>query len=186
MPWKYVMPSDAESLQQRELTLGRIAGFWDEFVQRLPFIESHLAGQPQDPAWDLAGWMNQQVHGIHPRLRWEFGHDLGGKYLIITCESAHHLRPIVESVMRRAPQLPNWTFREYRPAHDAEDIPPLVRARTGHIMGTTTVQARMGQYRQVDFVYQSLLAGTNENAALEVARAANDYLLGEDVAHRWG
>ena len=35
-------------------------------------------------------------------------------------------------------------FREYRPAHDAEDIAPLVRARTGHIMGTTTVQARMG------------------------------------------
>ena len=186
MPWKYVMPSDAESMREREATVARIADWWDQFVQRLPEIEAQLAGQPLQPGWDLPAWMSERIHGIHPRLRWEFGQDLGGKYLVITCESAHHLRPMVETIIRRAPQLPNWTFREYRAAQEPEDIPVLVRARTGQIMGTTTVQARMGHYRQIDFVYQSLLAGTNEKAALQVARAANDYLLGEDVANRWG
>jgi hypothetical protein len=48
------------------------------------------------------------------------------------------------------------------------------------------VQARIGHHRQVDFVFQSLLAGTDEAAAMTVARAAMDYLLGEDIAARWG
>jgi hypothetical protein len=183
MPWKYVMPNDVESLQNREATLARIGDFWDRFAHRLADIESRLAGQSE---WDLSAWMNEQLAVVHPRLRWEFGQDLGGRYLVITCETAHHLRPMNESVVRRAPELPNWTFREYRPPQEPEEIPPLVRARTGHLMGTTTVQVRIGHHRRVDFVFQSLLAGTDENAAMTVARAAMDYLLGEDIAVRWG
>jgi hypothetical protein len=98
---------------------------------------------------------------------------------------AHHLRPMVDTIVRRAPQLPNWSFREFRPPREPEEIPPLIRARTGHLMGTTTVQARIGHERRVDFVFQSLLAGQDEQAALTVAQAALDYLIGEDVAVRW-
>ena len=182
MPWKYVMPNDVEALQQRESTVQRIVSFWDEFVRRLPKIEAHLSGQ--EP-WDLPAWMNERVATIHPRLRWEFGHDLGGRYLVITPETAVHLRPMTETIIRRAPEVPGWSFREYRAAQEPEDIPALVKARTGHNMGTTTVQAKIGHHRQIDFVFQSMLAGQNERAALEVARAALDYLIGEDVAQRW-
>lgn len=182
MPWKYVMPSDVEALQQRESTIARMTDWWNEFTKRLPKIEAHLAGQ--DP-WDLPAWMNERITGIHPRLRWEFGQDLGGRYLVITPETAHHLRPMTETLVRRAPELPGWSFREYRAAHEPEDIPALVRARTGYHMGTTTVQAKIGHHRQIDFVFQSLLAGQNEAAAMQVARAGLDYLIGEDVAQRW-
>ena len=182
MPWKYVMPNDVESLQRRESTVQRISAWWDEFVRRVPKIEAHLVGT--EP-WDLPGWMNERIATIHPRLRWEFGQDLGGRYLVITPETAHHLRPMTETVIRRAPEVPGWSFREYRAAQEPEDIPPLVKARTGHNMGTTTVQAKIGHHRRIDFVFQSLLAGQNEAAALQNARAAVDYLLGEDVAQRW-
>jgi hypothetical protein len=183
MPWKYVMPNDVESLQRRESTVQRITAWWDEFVRRLPTVEAHLAGT--DTSWDLPAWMNERLATIHPRLRWEFGQDLGGRYLVITPETAHHLRPMTDTLIRRAPDVPGWSFREYRAAQEPEDIPPLVKARTGHIMGTTTVQAKIGHHRQIDFVFQSLLAGQNEVAALRNARAALEYLIGEDVAQRW-
>src|SRR5262249_27679763 len=149
----------------------------------VPEIEARLDGRSH---WDLAQWINGHLRSIHPRLRWEFGRDLGGRYLVITPEMAHHLRPMTETVLRRAPELPDWSFRQYRPPAEPEEIPPLVRERTGHVMGSTTVQLKMGDHRQVDLVFQSLLGGQNEAAALEVARAAADYLLGEDIVQRWG
>jgi hypothetical protein len=176
------MPNDSASLQYREATVQKISSFWDEFAARRGQIEAHLAGQSPS---DVPAWMNAQLAAIHPRLRWEFGQDLGGRYLVITPEAAHHLRPMNETIIRRAPELAGWSFREYRPAHEPEELPPLVRARTGHLMGSTTVQARMGDYRLLDFVFQSLLAGHDEKAALEVAWAAADYLLGEDIVQRW-
>lgn len=186
MPWKYVMPNDVESLRNREATLGRIGAFWDAFTQRLPQIEACLRGEAD---WDLTAWMDEQVAAIHRRLRWEFSGGLdaagSGVLLVITPESAHHLRPLSDSVIRRAPQLPGWTFREYRPSRPPEQIPHLVRDRTGHNMGSSTVQVRLGDERRVDFIVQSMLALKDEAAALEAARAAVDYLVGGDVVQRW-
>jgi hypothetical protein len=186
MPWKYVMPNDVASLRHREATLGRIAAFWDAFARRLPEVEARLRGEGD---WDLVAWMDEQLAAIHPRLRWEFSggaDDIGGWLLVVSPESAHHLRPLSESVVRRAPQVPGWTFREYRPSRSPEQIPHLVRDRTGHNMGSSTVQVRLGDERRVDFIVQSVLALRDEHAALEAARAAVDYLIGEDVMQRWG
>src|SRR3954452_20494654 len=108
MPWKYVMPNDAVSARHREATVERIGLFWDDFIRRLPEIEARLDGRSH---WDLAQWINGHLRSIHPRLRWEFGRDLGGRYLVITPEMAHHLRPMTETIIRRAPELPDWTFR---------------------------------------------------------------------------
>lgn len=184
MPWKYVMPNDVESLRSREAGVQRITAFWDAFAQRLPEIEANLRGQSE---WDLVAWMDEQVGAVHPRLRWEFGDDpiAGGALLVITPEDAHHLRPMADTIIRRAPQLPGWTFREYRPSRTPEEVSQLVRRLTGHIMGTTTVQIRQGHERRIDFVFQSLLAKKDPPAAIEVARATCDYLLGEDVKNRW-
>jgi hypothetical protein len=99
---------------------------------------------------------------------------------------AHHLRPMTETVIRRAPEFPDWSLRMYRPPHEPEEIPSLVRARTGHVMGSTTVQAKIGHHRRIDFVFQSLAGGSNEAVALDIARAASDYLIGEDIVQRWG
>jgi hypothetical protein len=186
MPWKYVMPNDAESLRNREATLARIGAFWEAFAARLPEIQARLRGEGE---WDLVAWMDEQIGAIHPRLRWEFsgaGDDIGGSLLVVTPESAHHLRPLSESVVRRAPAIPGWTFREYRPSRSADQIPHAVRDRTGHNMGSSTVQVRLGNERRIDFVVQSVLALKDEAAALEAARAALDYLIGEDVVQRWG
>lgn len=185
MPWKYVMPNDVESLRHREATFQRIAAFWDAFAHRLPDIEAKLRGEAD---WDLPAWMDEQVGAVHPLLRWEFGTDpaAGGRLLVVTPEGAHHLRPMGESVVRRAPELPGWTVREYRPSRGAEEVPHLVRDRTGHVMGSSTVQVRLGDERRIDFVVQSVLALKHEAAALEAAHAALDYLIGEDVVQRWG
>jgi len=83
MPWKYVMPSDAVSARHREATVERIGVFWDDFVRRLAEVEAALDGIPSSSSWDLAAWMNGHLKTIHPRLRWEFGSDLGGRYLVV-------------------------------------------------------------------------------------------------------
>jgi hypothetical protein len=179
------MPNDVDSLRAREATVGRAAAWWAAFAQRLPEIEARLSGEAE---WDLRAWMDEQVGAVHPALQWEFGNGGaggGGRHLVISPGGAYHLRPMSESIIRRAPQIPGWSFREYRPAGSPEEVSQRVRARTGHIMGSTTVQVRQGHERRIDLVYQSLLAKRDVPAAIEVARAACEYLLGEDVAQRW-
>jgi hypothetical protein len=182
MPWKYVLPTDVESLREREAALLRIAKFWNEFAAKLPDIEAHLGGQSQ---WNLADWMNAHVADIHPRLRWEFGQDLSGRSLVITCEAAYHLRPMTETVCKTAPTIPGWTFRDFRPACEVEELAALVRQRTGLQLTTTAVFARMGSGRRIDITFENHLAKTDHDAAMNMARVACDYLFGEDIVQRW-
>ena len=183
MPWKYVLPTDVDSLREREATVARILNFWNEFAQKLPEIEAHLSGEAQ---WDLAGWMSQAVAEIHPRLRWEFGQDLSGRYLVITCETAHHLRPMTETVCRSAAGgartglsatigrhvIPKISRLSSAPAPDCRWARPPSRRASGTTAASTSRS-------------KLISPAPTKPPAMAVARAACDYLIGEDTVQRW-
>ena len=69
--------------------------------------------------WDLPGWMHTHLNAIDRRLLWEFGPGIpSGHRLVITPETDHHLRPLVDQILAAAPKLPGWSFHPWRLAED--------------------------------------------------------------------
>jgi hypothetical protein len=185
MPWKFINPRDAEAVQRRQATLGRIEAWWAAFVERARGFEPILQRGEQA---SLHAWMRQHLLPVDPRLQWELGFDAedGTHFLVITPGRRLHLRPMVDSLIRRAPAVPGWKFSAYRPPVGVDVAGRMVIARTGHIPGmAATVQPRIGAASRVDMVYQLRAATTDEDLARRQAEAFTAALLGEEVFDRW-
>lgn len=184
MPWIYVRPRDDESVAFRRAALERTAAWWSAFSGRFVEIEAALGGAS---AWDARGWVAQEVRAIDPRLstRMDVGPD--GLRLVISPGANRHLRPMIRSIIVAAPQLPGWSFHEYRQPESMDRATELVRVRTGHAMNVLTVRPSLavGVPRRVDLLYSVKLAGDDESAARDIALAATDYLLGEEAVEKW-
>src|SRR5215211_7457155 len=114
MPWRFINPRDAESVRRRQATLERIEAWWAAFSERARGIEPMVQRGEQAA---LHAWMRQHLLPFHPALQWEFGIDPedGNHLLVITPGRQLRLRPMVDSLLRRAPALPGWKFSAYRP-----------------------------------------------------------------------
>ena len=60
-------------------------------------------------------WMHRQLGAVDERIMWEFGPSEGGHRLVLTPEVHRNLRPMVETMLERAPRLPGWSYAPYRP-----------------------------------------------------------------------
>src|SRR4051794_10264518 len=184
MPWKFIRSTDADLARGRERTLQRIDAWWAAFAQVAPNAEALVrVGRSSE----LAAWMRGQLDVIDPRLGWEAGvEDEGGNcYLVITPEQEWSLRPMVRSLVDRAPLIAGWKFHAYRPPLGAEAAAPRVRAETGQVMGISMIAPRIGARNRVDLLFQHKLARTDAAAAKRAATAASRCLLGEETFLQW-
>jgi hypothetical protein len=71
--------------------------------------------------------MVDTLQAIHPSLMWEYGSAMRqpGHRLVITPESRRFLRPMVRTILERAPKIAGWEFYPYRLAETAELTPEL-------------------------------------------------------------
>ena len=185
MPWKFINPRDEASAQRRQATLERIETWWAAFAERARGFEPIIQRGEQA---SLHAWMRQHLLTVDPRLQWELGFDVedGTHFLVVTPGRRLHLRPMVESLIRRAPAVPGWKFSVYRPPVGVDVAGRMVLARTGHIAGmAATALARIGAANRVDMVYQLRAAQTDEELAKRQADIFTAALLGEEVFDRW-
>jgi hypothetical protein len=131
--------------------------------------------------------MGKYLQGIHSGLMWEFGPGLaGGHRLVITPEQDRHLRPLVDVILERAPQLDGWEFYPYRLPESAEQAGLAVQARTGWDLTGTTARAAVGELNLIDLAYHSpQCTGPDDQEALQGAFVATESLLGEEVLDKW-
>ena len=125
MAWKYVRASDVEGQRQRQATLDRMTVWWTAFVHKLPEFGAEREAQPDGQgvfprvvavSESLRTWMDEQIGLVDPRLRWELTEDDAGEHLLaITCGEHLHLRPVVQSLVLRAPPIPRWKFQTPKP-----------------------------------------------------------------------
>ena len=183
MRWKFIRSSDQAAIQQREAMLQKIAAWWDAFAHSLHDVEAHL----HTADWSqLHAWTADHLHAVEPRLSFEFGTDPEeGYYLVITPESAWNLRPMVQTLLQRAPRLAGWHFYGYRPPMPHEAALAKVKDETGHLLSMTTVQPAIGARHRIDLLYQTKLAATDHEAAKHAAHALSRRLLGDDVYYQW-
>ncbi len=185
MRWAYLDPLDPDEFAYRARMLRCIDNWWTAFSDRHDDLDELFRGHAQ---WDLATWMEEHLHAIHPSLMWEFGPAtrVEGRRLVITPESESWLRPLVKSMLQRAPKLPGWEFHEYRPAESLEDALLSVEGRTGGDLTDCQVQVRLTPTKKIELVfYPKNCRRDDDEQSRMAAFVAAESLLGEHTLDRW-
>ena len=127
--WRFADESIAAERGARAQTVTSIDSWWDTFRARTDDLAALFSRKQQ---WDLPAWMAEHLQAVDPRLMWEYGPAIRaqGHRLVITPESAHHLRPLVATLLERAPAIPGWEFYGYRLPESLASAQQTVAART--------------------------------------------------------
>jgi hypothetical protein len=186
MRWKFYAAGESpHEDEQRAQQVARIDLWWRAFEAQCASLDRLFNDEAR---WDLVGWMRENLQAIHPRLMWEFGPGTNrGHRLIITPEAEHHLRPLVEEIIARAPNRPGWLFSGYRVPEPASHLPRTISSRTGEEPLFTGVALAPGELNRVDLTFQfpaDVLLAKREQAHAQAFVAA-EALLGEDMLIDW-
>jgi hypothetical protein len=163
----------------------RIDDWWSTFAKNKERIAALFE---RESNWNLPDWMAAHLGPIHPKLMWEYGPAVkcSGHRLVITPESARHLRPLTSTIIERAPQVSGWEFYGYRLAEELDWARGSVEGRTGATLDDVRVQAVCGKHHRIDLCYYfPALVGENDGQALDAAFVATESLLGEECLDKW-
>jgi hypothetical protein len=185
MRWLYFDPSNPEEAAAHAAVMNRMDEWWNRFAAKTADLVELFA---QRSVWDLPAWMEQALRPVSSHLMWEFGPAISGNghRLVITPEAAKHLRPMVQTLLERAPKLPGWEFYPYRPPEDVEMAKQTVAARTGGDLSGTMATAMIGEHNRIDLCYHyPETRGADEQRAFQNAFVATETLLGEELLDKW-
>jgi hypothetical protein len=181
MVWKFLDLHAARGARKRDAILGQIDRWWHEFRSRTPDLDALFHGRKD---WDLPGWIETHLHSINRNLMWEFGEDLDTRrhYMVITPEVRRHLRPLVETIVERAPRLNGWSFHTYRQPEPLEMARETVEVRTGAPLLLGRACVRLGDMNRLDLFYEG---PAGDDDALAQAFTLTEGLLGEETLDKW-
>jgi hypothetical protein len=165
--------------------LHKIDAWWAEFTRRADDLKRVFERELE---MDLPAWMSEHLDAVDERLCWEFGPPLrgSGHRLVITSESHSELRPLVASLLERAPTLPGWEFYPYRPAESVEDALRTVEARVGRAYGDVQARVESASHNRVALTFRSADFESDEDKqARRAAFVLTESLLGEEAMDRW-
>jgi hypothetical protein len=184
MRWLTIDPTNRREAAYRAEKLKAIDAWWREF----PLVSDRIAAQfSGDASLDLPAWMETHLGGIDPRLMWEFGPAISGTghRLVITPEAEHWLRPLVGTLLERAPALDGWEYYPYRLADSAEMAIETVKSRAGSDISTGRVSASIDAGKiHLAFVLPQC-EGPLDAEARSAAFVATETLLGEELLDKW-
>ena len=185
MRWQFIDPKNRREVVERRAVTDRIDAWWREFGVKADEIAAVFS---QRGSLDLPEWMEQHLAAIDPNLCWEFGPAVldAGHRLVITPESAHHLRPLVRAILERAPMLEGWEFYEYRLAEDLEIARATVEGRSEFDISGLRFLALRNDQNRIDLKYSSAtITDPEDSSALNAAFVTTESLLGEQCLNNW-
>ncbi|MFL5342222.1 MAG: hypothetical protein ACJ8F7_18910 [Gemmataceae bacterium] len=184
--WMFINAQDRPAARRRQEVLAKIDSWWEAFRGKAAALDELFRGQSN---WEVAPWMTRHLGDIDARLTWEFGpdHVTGGHQLVVTPESHKQLRPLVATLIDRAPALPDWSFSPYRLPESLDMARQLVEAKTGEpLPERLTVRANAGELNRIDVVVESPgFPRSDKQQALHQAFVLVELLLGEEVLDKW-
>jgi hypothetical protein len=185
MRWYFADPNNPEEAAYKQRTMAAIDRWWQAFQATAADLSRVFTRQTE---FDIVNWMNDYLGGIDPRLCWEYGPAVRqeGHRLVITPESKRWLRPLVGTILQRAPKIPGWEFYPYRLPEDVPQAIASVQGRTGVNITGAVVQAQMGDNRKIDLLWGfPSLRGTDHDTQMNAAFVATEVLMGEQVLDTW-
>jgi len=184
MRWLYYNRNDPAEARAHDKVLRQIDDWWKEFLKHTERLDA-LFRQAEN--WDLADWMHRELQSIHPELMWEFGPavKVRGHRLVITPEIQSELRPLTETIIDRAPDVPGWEFYSYRLREDVQAALQTVDARCDLDISGVRVAVASGDNNRIDLSYRWKRLPEDDDQAFNAAFVATETLLGEKYLDRW-
>lgn len=185
MRWTFADPDCAEEMAYRERTFAASDRWWRSFQAKTSDLDALFHRRSE---WDLVAWMHDTLGAVNPQLMWEYGSAVRqpGHRLVVTPEGAHWLRPVVGTLLQRAPHIPGWEFYAHRLPEDVPMTIQTVEARVGVNITGAMVAASVAPGRKVDLWFQfPLQPHLDEATADNAAFVATETLLGEQVLDTW-
>jgi len=183
--WTFADPDCPEERAYRERTLAAIDRWWRSFQAKTSDLDALFHRRSE---WDLVAWMHDTLGEVHPQLMWEYGSAVrqSGHRLVLTPEGAHWLRPVVRTLLQRAPHVPGWEFYAHRLPEDVPMTIQTVEARVSVNITGALVAASVAPGRKVDLWFRfPLQPQLDERTAANAAFVATEALLGEQVLDTW-
>jgi hypothetical protein len=181
MRFRFPDPDDAREKKARQKTERAIGAWWKALAAKVDDLDALFSQKKQ---WDLPKFMDKHLGAIDRRLMWEFGRALRGKghRLVITPESEHALRPLVDEVLARAPKLRKLELYAHRVAEPIAMVAPTVEARLSRALPETRVVVSPGEHGTIDLLFlMDGCQGEEDDDALAIAFVTAETLLGEKV-----
>lgn len=185
MRWKYAdlrNPIEAAEVQR---VYRAIDQWWDAFQAKTDDLQDLFS---QKKRWDLPAWMEQHLSPIDSRLMWEYGPAVcaQGHRLVITPEAHICLRPLVRTILERAPLINGWEFYEYRLAENLDEAIITVKARTGFDISAYMVKVSLNDRHRINLTFTSpSIDEAHDEAAMHASFVACETLLGEECLDHW-
>ncbi len=175
-------PQQPQEAQEHARLDAAIDRWWVEFARILHEVTRWIDEKAPSRHEVLA----DPLHAIHEELMWEVGPSQGGgRFLAITPESNRGLRPLVGTLLQRAPRIPNWQFLAYRPPRDVATVIGGVDERAGVDISGATVSLSVGSGHRIDLDFQSpRIQSSDDRKAMYAALIATESLLGEEPLDR--
>jgi hypothetical protein len=185
MRWQFADSSIAEEATHRGDMLGRIDAWWTAFAARAGDLDAAFSRRGD---LDIPAFMARHLQAVDPRICWEFGRSLRGTghRLVITPESQRQLRPVVQTLLERAPALAGWEFYPYRPPESVEMAHVTVSARCGGMTAPDAeIRLTRGKGNRIDLTFCSAAFEPGSGPAAYAAFVFAETLLGEEALDKW-
>jgi hypothetical protein len=183
MRWQFHDGADPAEAARRADVTARIDAWWRAFDQHAADLEAACRGKA---SFDIPAFMAQHLHAVDDSLCWEYGPALRGDgfRLVITPEGRHELRPMVATLLQRAPTRPGWEFYAYRLPESVDIAQRMVQARFNVAAPDAQVRLSRGRDNRVDAVFRAESFRDNERAK-HVAFVLAENLFGEESLDHW-
>lgn len=185
MRWRYVDPLTPELERERAERVAAVDAWWEAFSAHADRLDQTFAG---DDDFEVPPFMRGHLRPIHPGITgWEFGPALikEGHRLVITPEAHRELRPFVDELVARAPDLPRWEFYSYRVA-EPERVHETISGRVGVEVADLCASLTPGRFRRIDCTFSCADADRIEPERLQhLAFVAAETIFGERALDHW-
>lgn len=190
MRWLFLEPERRSDVARRERFVRLIDRWWRTFADESNAL---MASLDAPEAQLFAERLQERLAQIDARLCWEIGPGAAGKphRLVITPEANMELRPLTQTLLERAPELPGWEFYSHRLAESAEMLPYTLDHRAGRVPRDLRAFVEVAGPRKltVRFVSADFSECDEDDEPAEsdcaAAFVAAETLLGEEFVDQW-
>jgi len=185
--WKFAEEFGVEDSALRDQWVDQMNNWWIAFYQQ---HEQLSAKFKEGNTEFLSEFMQENLQSKVIDIAWEFSYDDDKKknQLILTPEDDFYLRPLVESLINRAPQLKNWLFFSYRQPISYLDCQKTVQVKSGEPLLDLRFSGKTSPKNNIVITFY--YSGINQDASLyniavNQAFFTLEALLGEEVLDKW-
>lgn len=180
MRWRFADDATESERKFREQATEKFDTFWNTFERNLSIIRS-------DDLDKCAEFLRSELAKIDARLMWELSPEIDDeRRFVITPEANFFLHPMVEAMLKRAPNISGFRFMAYREPVESHNIEGLVVAKTGRWIPDLQIAAQRTDRNSIDLSFTSSeFRGKDKPEDLNYCFVLSEILFGQRFLEYW-